>query len=146
MYAEWGNNESTEMQLKFQDSPNSSVFETTPKVGGIGINLTVANHAVISEKVWVWNEQCQAIAWVVRLGQDRVPHTCLLNTAPGGYDNRASGLHQLSGVAEMRVLLGLMNRPSITTSMTHRMLECREDHMKEHMESGNVIPSDGEDE
>jgi hypothetical protein len=62
MYAEMGNDECTEMQLKFQDSPNPSVFVTTPKVGGTGLNLTAANHAVITQKFWVLNEQRQAFA------------------------------------------------------------------------------------
>ena len=48
MYAKMGNDERTEMQLKFQDSRNPSVFRTTPKVGGTGLNLTAANHAVIT--------------------------------------------------------------------------------------------------
>jgi len=48
MYAEMGNDERTEMQIKFQDSQNPSVFITTPKVGGTGLNLTAANHAVIT--------------------------------------------------------------------------------------------------
>jgi len=109
MYAEMGNNERTEMQLKFQDSPNPSVFVTTPKVGGTGLNLTAANDAVITQKFWVLNEQRQAFALVVRLGQNRVPHRWLLNTGLGGYDNRVSDLHQLSGVAQMRVLHGLMS-------------------------------------
>ena len=56
MFAEMGNDEPTEMQLKFQDSPNPSVFVTTPKVGGTGLNLTAANHAVITQKFWVLNE------------------------------------------------------------------------------------------
>jgi len=50
MFVEMGNDERTEMQLKFQDSPNPSVFVTTPKVGGTGLNLTAANHAVITQK------------------------------------------------------------------------------------------------
>jgi len=50
MYAEMGNDESTEMQLKFQDSRNPSVFITTPKVGRTGLNLTAADHAVITRK------------------------------------------------------------------------------------------------
>jgi hypothetical protein len=123
------------------------VFVTTPKVGGTGLNLTAANHAVITQKFWVLNEQRQAFAWVVRLGQNRVPHTWLLNTGPGGYDNRASDLHQLAGVAQMRVLHGLMSRPNITTAMIYRILECREDHTKQLTEYGDVVPSDdGEDE
>jgi len=96
-------------QLEFQDSPNPSVFVTTPKVGGTGLNLTAANHAVITQLFWVLNVQGQAFARVVQLGQNRVPHTWLLNTGPNGYDNRASDLHQLSGVAQMRVLHGLMS-------------------------------------
>ena len=147
MYAEMGNDERTEMQLKFQDSPNPSVFVTTPKVGGTGLNLTAANHAVISQKFCVLNEQRQAFAWVVRLGQNRVPHTWLLNTGPGGYDNRASDLYQLSGVAQMRVLQGLMSRPNIMTLMIYRILDCWEDHTKQFAECGDVAPSDhSEDE
>jgi hypothetical protein len=87
MYAEMGNDELAEMLLKFQDSPNPSVFVTTPKVGGAGLNLTAANHAVITQKFWALNEQHEAFAWVVRLGPNRVPHTWLLNTGPNGYDN-----------------------------------------------------------
>jgi len=98
MYIEMGNDERTEMQLKFHDSANPSVFVTTPKVGGTGLNLTAANHAVRSQQIWVLNEQWQAFVQVVQLGQNRVPHTWLLNTGPTGNDNRVSNLHQLSGV------------------------------------------------
>jgi hypothetical protein len=58
--AKMGNDEYTEMQLKFQDLPNPSVFATTPKVGGTGLNLTAPNHAVITQKFWVLNMQWQA--------------------------------------------------------------------------------------
>jgi hypothetical protein len=126
-----GNEESTEMQVKFQDSPNPSVFVTTPKVGGTGLNLTAANHVVITQKFWVLNEQRQAFAQVVRLGQNRVPHTSLLNTGPGDYDHRASDPHQLSGVAQMQVLPVLMSRPTLTTSMIYRIVECLDDHTKQ---------------
>jgi hypothetical protein len=146
MYAEMGNDEHTEMQLKFQDSPNPSVFVTTPKVGGRGLNLTAANHAVTTQKFRVLNEQLQAFAQVLRLAQNRVPHTWLLNTGPNGHDNRASDLHQLSGVAQMRVLHGLMNQANITTTMIYRILECRQDHTKRLTEQGDFMPSDDEDE
>ena len=146
MFAEMGNDEWTEMQLKFQDSPNPSVFVTTPKVGGTGHNLTAAKHAVITHKFWVLNEQRQAFAWVVQLGQNRVPHTWLLNTGPNGYDNRASDHHQLSGVAQMRVLHGLMNRPNITRTMIYQVLEYCQDNMKRITEHGDFVSSDGEDE
>jgi len=62
MYAEMGNDERTEMQLKFQDTRNPSVFIPTPKVGGTGLNHTAANHAVITQTFWVLNEQRQAFA------------------------------------------------------------------------------------
>jgi hypothetical protein len=146
MYAEMGNDDRTEMQLKFQDSPNPSGFVTTLKVGGPGLNLTAANHAVITRKLWELNEHRQAFAQVVRLGQNRVPHTWLLNTEPNGYDNRVSDLHQLSGVAQIRVLHGLMNRPNITTMMISRVLECRQNHTKQLTQQGDFVPSAGEDE
>jgi len=146
MFAEMGNDERTEMQLKFQDSPNPSVFVTTPKVGGTGLNLTVANHALITQEFWVLNAQHQTFAWGVRLGQNRVPHTWLLNTGPNGYNNRASDLHQLSVVAQMRVMHGLTNRLNITTTMIYRILECCQDHTKRLKEHGVFVLSDGEDE
>jgi len=62
MYAEMGNDEPTEMQLKSHDSRNPSVFITTPKVGRTGLNLTAANYAVITQNFWVLNEQRQAFA------------------------------------------------------------------------------------
>jgi hypothetical protein len=146
MFAEIGNDERTEMQLIFEDSPNPSVFVTTPKVGGTGLNLTAANHAVITQKFWVLNEQRQAFAQVVQLGQNRVPHTWLLNTGPNGYDNRASDLLQLSEVAQMRVLHGLMNRPNITTTIIYCILECHQDHTKRLTEHEDIVLLDGEDE
>ena len=75
MYAKMGNDKCTEMQLRFQDSQNPSIFITTPKVGGTGLNLTAANYAVITQKFWVLNYQQQAFPRVVWLGQNRVPHT-----------------------------------------------------------------------
>jgi hypothetical protein len=120
-----GNDQRTEMQLKFQDSPTPSVFVTTPKVSGTGLKLTEANHAVTTQKFWVLIEQRQEFARVVRLVQNRVPHTWLLNTGPNGYDNRARDLHQLSGVAQIKVLNILMNRPNITTTMIYQILEYR---------------------
>jgi len=146
MNMEMGNHERTEMQLKFQDLPNHSVFVTTPKVGGTGFNLTAVNHAEITQKFCVLNKQEQAFAQVVQLGQNRVPHTCLLYTEPNGYDTRASDLHQLSGVAQMRVLHSLMNQLNIKTTMIYRIVECRQDHAKWLTEHGALVLSDGEHE
>jgi len=131
MYAGIGNDERTEMQLKFHDLPNHSVFVTTRRVGGMGLNPRAANYAVITQKFWVLNKQCQDFARVVQLEQNGVPHSWLFKTGPGGYDNRASDLPQRSGVAQLTVLNGLMSRPNITTSMIYCMLECQEDHTKQ---------------
>jgi hypothetical protein len=60
--AEIGNNEHTEMQLKFQNLRNPSVFITTPTVGRIDLHLTTGNDAVITLKCWVLNEQQQVFA------------------------------------------------------------------------------------
>jgi len=38
MYVELGKEKRTEMQLKFQDSTNPSVFVTTLKVGGTSVS------------------------------------------------------------------------------------------------------------
>jgi len=62
MYAEMDNDECPEMQLKFQDSRNPPEFITTPKVGGTGLNLTATNHAVITAKFGVLNEQREEFA------------------------------------------------------------------------------------
>ena len=142
MYVEMGNDERTEMQLKFQDSRDPSVFITTPKAGWTGLILTTANRAVITQMFWVLNKQQQAFAWVVWLGQNRVPHSWLLITGPGGYDKRGSDLNQQSGVARMNVLHGLMSRPNITTSMIYQILESGEDHTKRLTEYGDTFQSD----
>jgi hypothetical protein len=142
MYAEMGNDERTEMQLKFQDSRNPSVFVTTHKVCGTGLNLTASNHAVITHRFWVLNKQRQAFARVVQLGQNKVPHTWLLNTGPGGNDNHRSDLNQLSGVAQMKVLHGLISRPNITMWMIYWILESREDHMKRLTENDDTVQFD----
>jgi hypothetical protein len=113
-----------------------------PKVGGTSINLTAANHAVMTQEFWVLNEQRQAFAQVVQVGQDRVPPTWLLNTGSGGYDNRVSDLHQHSGVAQMKVLHGMMSQPNITTSMIYWTLESREDHTKQLTENDATFQSD----
>jgi len=57
MYAEMGNNELTEMQLKFDDLPHPSVLVTTAKVSGTSRNLTPAKYAVITPKFLVLSEQ-----------------------------------------------------------------------------------------
>jgi len=119
MYAEMGNDEYTQMWLKFQDSWNPSGFVTTPKLGGTGLTFIDANDSVMAQMFWVLNEQRQAFAQVVWLGQHRVPQTWHLNMSPGGYDNWASDLHQHSGVAQIKVLEGLMCRPNIMTMMIY---------------------------
>ena len=142
MYAEMGIDECTDMQLKFQDTQDPSVFVTTPKVDGTSLNLIAANHAVITQKFWVLNEQWQTFPRVVQLGKTRVPHTWFLNTGPGGYNNRACHLHQLLGVMQMRVLHGLMSRANITTTMIYQILESHEDRTKRLTENGDTWQSD----
>jgi len=76
MYADMGNDECTEMLLKFQYSQNPSVFITTPQVGETGLNLTATNHAVMTKKFWIMNEQQQAFARLIGEGKvEYHPHT-----------------------------------------------------------------------
>jgi hypothetical protein len=112
----------------------------------MGLYLTAANHAVRTQVFWILNELCQAFIQVFRLGQNIVPHTWQLNNRPGGYDIRASDLHQLPVVPQIRVVCGLMSQLNITTSMIYRILECREDHTKQLTVYGDVVLSDGEEE
>jgi len=142
MHADMGNDECTEMQLKFQDSRNPSVSISTPKVSGTGLNLTAANHAGLTQKVYVLNEQWQAFAQVVWLGQNQVPQIWLLNTGPGGNDNRVSDLQQHSGVVQMRVLHGLISWWNITTLMIHRILGAHQHHTKRVTGNGDTFQSD----
>jgi hypothetical protein len=146
MFPEMGNDEHTEMQLQFQASPNPSVFVTTPKVGGRGLNFTAVDHPVGTQMIWIFNEQLSAFARVVLPWQKRVPHTLLLNTGPNGYDNTVSDLHELSGVALMRVQHGLISGPNITTTMIYRNLQARQNYIKQLTEHGHFVPPDGEDE
>ena len=46
----------TELMNEFQNTARCAVFLTTTKVGGTGLNLVAANHAVILQKPWVLNE------------------------------------------------------------------------------------------
>jgi hypothetical protein len=119
MYTEMDLQERTDKQLWFQDSRNPSIFITTPKIGSTGLNLTAANHAVITQRFWVLNEQQQAFAQVVQFGQNCVLHTWLLHTGPDSYDDQVSELHQRSEVAKMRVRHGLMNHPDIMIDMIY---------------------------
>jgi len=57
-----GNDERTEMQLKFHVSRNPSVVITTPNMGGTGLNHTSAKYAVITQKYCVLNEKRQEFA------------------------------------------------------------------------------------
>jgi hypothetical protein len=123
LYTEMDNNEHTEMQLKFQDLPNPSVFVNIPKVEVAGLNLTAAHHAVIIQQLWVLTVQSQAFSQVVQLVYNRVPHTWLLNTRPSGCDNGESDIQQLSDVALIRVLNGLMSQPNITTALMYPIQE-----------------------
>ena len=83
IFAEMGNDERTEMQLKFQDLQNPSVFITTPKVDGTGLNRTAANHAVISQKFWVLDEQWQAFACISNNPSFRLKHPGVPDSSDG---------------------------------------------------------------
>jgi len=90
----------------------------------------------------VLDEHCQAFAWVVRLGQNRVSHTSWLNPDPGGYDYGVSDPHQHCHEAQIRVLNGFMRQPNITTLMFHWMLESCEDHSIRLAKNGDTLQSD----
>jgi hypothetical protein len=115
----------TQTMNRFESSPSCAVFITTTKLGGTGLNLVAANHAVVLQKPWVLNEQRQAFGRIVRLGQKRVPHTWLLNTGPAGIDDRITQLHMANGSGQLRVLHGLMNRPQINVDDIYNVIKSR---------------------
>jgi hypothetical protein len=116
-----------DLQFTFQYSQNPSVFVTTPQVGGTCLHFAETNDAVVSHKWWVLNEQRKAFALIVWLGQSRIPHIWELNIVPSSYDNRASDLYQLSGVAWRGILHALMRPLNIAMLIIYCVLECRED-------------------
>jgi len=65
---EMGNDECTEMQLKFEYSLISSLFVTTPKLGATDPNPTAADHEVSTQMFWALNQLCQAFPQDVQLG------------------------------------------------------------------------------
>jgi hypothetical protein len=117
----------TELMSEFHNAENCTVFITTTKVGGTGLNLVAANHAVVLQKPWVLNEQRQAFGRIVRLGQRHQPHCWILNTGPAGYDDRVTELHRLRGTSQLLVLHGLMDRPEISTEDLYNVLHSRKE-------------------
>jgi len=143
VYAEIGNDDCAEMQLKFQDSPNPSLFISTPNVGGSHLILTVPNHAVITHMLWKLDEQHPALTWAVRLGQNTARHSWLWNSGPTGWHNSMIDLHELLGVAHMRLLHCLESPPNITTLGVYQVVEYCVDYKKRHLEQSNIMQSDG---
>jgi len=130
------------MKDKQKCSSNLSVIVTTPKVAGTGQNVTFTHHAVLTQKIWVLNEQWLAFEQVLQLGINREKLTWLLNTYPGGYDICMSDHNQHSGVAQMSVLHGWFSQPNIITSIIYRIPLSREDHMTWPKETGDMLRSD----
>ena len=127
----------TELMNKFQNMAPCAVFLTTMKLGGTGLNLMAANHAIILQKPWVLNEQRRAFGQIVRLGQTCQLHCWLLNVGPGGYEDRVTQLHHQSGQVQMRILHGVKNRLDISTQDIYNMLQIRQEETR-RVESGSV--------
>jgi hypothetical protein len=58
----WAMENATEIECALQNSCNPSVFITTPRVGGTGLNLTAATYTVITRKILILNKQWQVLA------------------------------------------------------------------------------------
>lgn len=72
------------MKLKFQDSTNLLLFPTTHTVYKTVSNGTVLVFHLITQKIWVLNEQYHAFTAYIQLGQNRVPCTCRQSMESGG--------------------------------------------------------------
>lgn len=56
---------------RFQNDPDCKVFLSTLKSGGLGLNLTAANHSFILDPWWNPSIEDQAVDRIYRLGQTR---------------------------------------------------------------------------
>jgi hypothetical protein len=124
----------------FQNSPWCSVFITTIRIGGTGLNLVAANHVVILQKPGVLNEQRQDFGWIVRLGQMRKPHTWLVNTGSNGFDDRVTVLNMVNGTTQLRVLHELMNCPMIRNEDVYNVLKTPIEETA--IQAGMLLPSE----
>jgi hypothetical protein len=106
-----------------------------------GLNSSTANHAVITQKFWVWNKRQQAFAQVVRLDQNKVPHRWLLNSDLGGDDHHTSDYHQHSGLAQIGDLHTSMSQANIMTLMINRILLSCEDYRMWLAKTGDTLQS-----
>lgn len=109
MCTDMNNNNLMITQLTFQDFTSCSLFITIPKVGGTGLIHSVDNRGISTQMCYVLIEQYQAIAYVVRLREIRVPFTWLLITEPSGNITRVTDLLHLLGVAHISLLYSLIN-------------------------------------
>jgi len=110
--------------------------------GWPGLKLKLATHVVLPQKLWVLNEQQQAFAWVVRLGQNIIIHIRLLHMDPGGNDYCSIDPHQHTGVTQMRAVYSSVSRLHITTAIIFRILEFKKDYWKQLIENGDTLQSD----
>jgi hypothetical protein len=101
-----GYSQRTDWKPKFQHSLNSSLFETTPKEGRTGWQVTDTNTKVIIQKIWKLSHQCQAFAMVVWAAHSWGPPTWLLNMWPGGKDHQVNDLFEPIQLVRRRVQYG----------------------------------------
>lgn len=72
---------------KFRTDPNCKVFVSTPKAGGIGLNLTCASEVIWFSRDWSLENELQANDRVHRIGQHKVVNYHFL-TSPRTVDER----------------------------------------------------------
>ena len=72
---------------RFRNDPNCKVFLSTPKAGGIGLNLTCASEVIWFSRDWSLENELQANDRVHRIGQRRVVNYHFL-TSPRTVDER----------------------------------------------------------
>ncbi|EPX72722.1 ubiquitin-protein ligase E3 [Schizosaccharomyces octosporus yFS286] len=56
---------------QFRNDPEINVLNISLKAGGLGLNLTCANHVLMMDPWWSWSVESQAIDRVYRLGQEK---------------------------------------------------------------------------
>ncbi|EPY52699.1 ubiquitin-protein ligase E3 [Schizosaccharomyces cryophilus OY26] len=56
---------------QFRSDPTNNILNISLKAGGLGLNLTCANHVLMMDPWWSWSVESQAIDRVYRLGQEK---------------------------------------------------------------------------
>jgi len=116
--AEIGNNDYVEMQLKFQNCPNSSALVYISIGDGIGIELTAAKYTAITQLFLITDYLGYGNMHIIMRGQNWNPQSQRVNTNSSKYDIKESHLNEYSAVVKVNILYVMMKQSNIMTTIS----------------------------